>query len=67
MEFIKKFKFELITLIVFSVLSVLYYLDTGEVKIVGGLVLCISLLSVLIRLCEKIFVQYRTKIVRKST
>ena len=54
MEFIKKFKSELITFIVLSGLSVVYYIDTGEVKIVGLLVFVIFFLSAFIHFCEKI-------------
>jgi hypothetical protein len=67
MEFIKKFKCELITFFVFSGLSILYYLDTGEVKIMGALVLSFFLLSIFIRCCEKLVAKYRAKPISKHT
>jgi uncharacterized membrane protein len=67
MEIIKKFKFELIALLVFSGLSVLYYLDTGEVKIIGALFIAFILLSVFVGFCEKIITKYRSKSINKNT
>ena len=67
MEFIKRFKFELMAFAVFSGLSVLYYLDTGEVKIFGVLVLSVCLLSGIIRLCNKLIAKVRVKSPNKNT
>ena len=67
MEFIKKFKVEIIIFFVFSGLSVLYYLDTGEVKIMGVLVLLLLLFSAIIRICEKMLVKLKVKVANKNT
>lgn len=38
-------KFNLITLLTFILLSVLYYIDVGEVKIIGGLFIALLVLE----------------------
>ncbi|MBU2862486.1 hypothetical protein KO489_01370 [Reinekea forsetii] len=42
----KKYKFEIISLIVISLLSALYYYDTGEVKIIGIMVAALIALNI---------------------
>ena len=61
MGFFKTYKFELITFFVFSALSVFYYIETGQVKIMGALVLAVISFSAFIRLCKAIFIKYRAK------
>ncbi|NVK58381.1 MAG: hypothetical protein HWE26_22580 [Alteromonadaceae bacterium] len=67
MELIKKVKLELTLFIVFSGLSVLYYQDTGEIKIIGILTFSVLLLSGVVRLCGKIIAKYTAELVNKNT
>lgn len=67
MDFIKKYKFELITFIAFASLSILYYIDTGEVRVIGWLVLSLYLLSALIRICQWVFTKNHTKPISKRS
>lgn len=64
MEFIKKYKFELIVVVVCSALSFLYYINTGEVKVIGALIVTLVLGSAV---CKSIFTRLRTKFSEKST
>ncbi|PKF56320.1 hypothetical protein CW748_10190 [Alteromonadales bacterium alter-6D02] len=63
MECIKKFKFELIVCLIFSSLSIIYYLDTGEVRILGVLLVAFyalfALVSVFIKLFKKMSEKHR--------
>lgn len=67
MEYINNYKFELITFILCSGLSVLYYYDTGEVRIIGVLFLSVLLLSTAIRICSKVYNQQSVKPLNKKT
>ena len=67
MDFIKKYKFELVIFIAFACLSIFYYIDTGEVRVIGGLVIFLYLFSALIRIFQRVFTKSHTKPISKRS
>lgn len=55
----KKYKFELISLLVIGFFSLIYYFDTGEVKVVGLLLLALIVFNVGIHLSQKLIKKFR--------
>lgn len=58
----KKYKFEVISLLVIALLSALYYYDTGEVKIIGIVVAVLIVLELLISLISITVNKIRAKV-----